>query len=283
MSLLSSRRRGIGGRGPAHPAAIRGRTVIVGDTRRAAPRLRHRRHRQSTARGTIAAIVSPAPRARPSSGTIPEWWQHLQGWNLRALLNHLQGHQTRRSARILLPARRRASLLTSASPAIPDGHQAPLRQSRTATKRLCTSPAGHESPLGDESPPLYGGSISKGGTHTESCSTSKGGKSASASVPAGHESPRGDESPLLNGGSISKGGTFEHYCTKPRVAPSPLSGGSISKGGTFELSCTISKGGTRLSGSPGRPPSPPPREGGSISKGGTLENIRCAVRAITLG
>ena len=244
MSLLSSRRRGIGGRGPAHPAAVRGRTVIVGDTRRAAPRLRHRRHRQSTARGTIAAIVSPAPRARPSSGTIPEWWQHLQGWNLRALLNHLQGHQTRRSARILLPARRRASLLTSASPAIPDGHQAPLRQSRTATKRLCTSPAGHESPLGDESPPLYGGSISKGGTHTESCSTSKGGKSASASVPAGHESPRGDESPLLNGGSISKGGTFE-------------------------ISCTISKGGTRLFGkgpivaqgnSPGRPPSPPLRE-----------------------
>ena len=143
MSLLSSRRRGIGGRGPAHPAAVRGRTVIVGDTRRAAPRLRHRRHRQSTARGTIAAIVSPAPRARPSSGTIPEWWQHLQGWNLRALLNHLQGHQTRRSARILLPARRRASLLTSASPAIPDGHQAPLHQSsrpRKPTRRRKPTP-----------------------------------------------------------------------------------------------------------------------------------------------
>ena len=68
-SLLSSRRRRIGGRGSAHPAAARGRIVIVGNTRHVAPRSRHRRHQPSTACGTIAAIVSPAPRARPSSGT----------------------------------------------------------------------------------------------------------------------------------------------------------------------------------------------------------------------
>ena len=69
LSLFSSRRRRVEGRGLAHPAAARGRTVIGTDTRRTALRSRRRRHRPPATprRAACAAPGSPAlDFARPA-------------------------------------------------------------------------------------------------------------------------------------------------------------------------------------------------------------------------